>query len=178
VIADAMNALEAKRVQLGLPSLAQNGPRPRWPTIARRVVSVVIKNHNGLHVRPASKLVAALAGFNADLVLEKGGKCVTPDSLNQIALLQVRCNDTLRLLARGPDAEAALAAFQALAAENFGEQPDAAPAVCPRAARVQGKALRYPLPALGQSGKPAPTSPANSGACGRRSARRWTISMR
>ena len=102
-------------------------------------VSVVIKNHNGLHVRPASRLVAALSGFNADLVLEKGGKCVSPDSINQIALLQVRCNDTLRLLARGPDAEAALAAFQALAAENFGEQPDAAPAVfAPVAARVQG----------------------------------------
>ncbi len=123
--------------------------------------------------------MAALSGFNADLVLEKGGKCVSPDSINQIALLQVRCNDTLRLLARGPDAEAALAAFQALAAENFGEQPDAAPALfAPTAARVQGKALRYPLPAPGQSNKPAPTSPTNSGACSRQSARRWTISMR
>lgn len=82
-------------------------------------VSVIINNHNGLHVRPASKLVAALAGFNADLLLEKNGKCVKPDSLNQIALLQVRRNDKLRLLARGPDADAALAAFQALAADNF-----------------------------------------------------------
>ena len=129
VIADAMNALEAKRVQLGLPSLAQNGPEatPMADDLSGESVSVVIKNHNGLHVRPASRLVAALSGFNADLVLEKGGKCVSPDSINQIALLQVRCNDTLRLLARGPDAEAALAAFQALAAENFGEQPDAAP---------------------------------------------------
>jgi PTS hybrid protein len=150
VIADAMNALEAKRVQLGLPSLAQNGPEatPMADDLSGESVSVVIKNHNGLHVRPASRLVAALSGFNADLVLEKGGKCVSPDSINQIALLQVRCNDTLRLLARGPDAEAALAAFQALAAENFGEQPDAAPAVLPPSPRVQGKALRYPLPAL------------------------------
>jgi PTS hybrid protein len=139
---------------------------------------VVIKNHNGLHVRPASRLVAALAGFNADLVLEKGGKCVTPDSLNQIALLQVRCNDTLRLLARGPDAEAALAAFQALAAENFGEQPDAAPApLPPTAARVQGKALRYPLPLrpVRQTGADIANEQRR---CGRRSARRWTISMR
>jgi dihydroxyacetone kinase phosphotransfer subunit len=151
VIADAMSALEAKRVQLGLPSLAQNGPEatPMADDLSGESVSVVIKNHNGLHVRPASRLVAALSGFNAELVLEKGGKCVSPDSINQIALLQVRCNDTLRLLARGPDAEAALAAFQALAAENFGELPDAAPAVfTPPVSRVQGKALRYPLPAL------------------------------
>jgi PTS hybrid protein len=104
---------------------------------------VVINNHNGLHVRPASKLVAALAGFNADLLLEKNGKCVKPDSLNQIALLQVRRNDKLRLLARGPDADAALAAFQALAADNFGESPAAQPAAAPatRARRRHRAAL-------------------------------------
>ncbi|WP_139155090.1 dihydroxyacetone kinase phosphoryl donor subunit DhaM, partial [Enterobacter hormaechei] len=70
VIADAMNALEAKRVQLGLPS---HTPDAAAPTLAddgdAKSVSVIINNHNGLHVRPASKLVAALAGFNADLVL-------------------------------------------------------------------------------------------------------------
>ncbi|MEK6486677.1 dihydroxyacetone kinase phosphoryl donor subunit DhaM [Klebsiella grimontii] len=149
VIEDAMNALEAKRVQLGLPSQ----PQPPSLTAAladdrdARSVSVVIQNPNGLHVRPASKLVAALAGFNADLVLEKEGKCVTPDSLNQIALLQVRRNDTLRLLARGPDADAALAAFQALAAENFGEQTEATPALQPtHAARIQGQVVLNPRP--------------------------------
>lgn len=149
VIEDAMNALEAKRVQLGIPSQPQHDSVAAVLADDRdaRSVSVVIKNHNGLHVRPASKLVAALAGFNADLVLEKGGKCVTPDSLNQIALLQVRCNDTLRLLARGPDADAALAAFQALAAENFGEAVDASPALQPvTAARVQGEVVRCPQP--------------------------------
>ncbi|EIW9477739.1 MULTISPECIES: dihydroxyacetone kinase phosphoryl donor subunit DhaM [Klebsiella] len=147
VIADAMNALEAKRVQLGLPS---HTPDAAAPTLAddgdAKSVSVIINNHNGLHVRPASKLVAALAGFNADLVLEKNGKCVTPDSLNQIALLQVRRHDKLRLLARGPDADAALAAFQALAADNFGESPEVQPTAEPAIpARVEGAALLYPL---------------------------------
>lgn len=147
VIADAMNALEAKRVQLGLPS---HTPDAAAPTLAdagdAKSVSVIVNNHNGLHVRPASKLVAALAGFNADLVLEKNGKCVTPDSLNQIALLQVRRHDKLRLLARGPDADAALAAFQALAADNFGESPQAQPTAEPAIpARVEGAALLYPL---------------------------------
>ena len=100
VIADAMNALEAKRIQLGLPSPTPDAAPT--PTLAddgdSKSLAVVIQNHNGLHVRPASKLVAALAGFNADLLLEKNGKCVKPDSLNQIALLQVRRNDKLRLL--------------------------------------------------------------------------------
>ena len=88
-------------------------------------------------MRPASKLVAALAGFNADLVLEKNGKCVTPDSLNQIALLQVRRHDKLRLLARGPDADAALAAFQALAADGA-----VSPRVSPRTLRICWQAVR------------------------------------
>lgn len=98
-----MNALEAKRIQLGLPSPTPDAAPT--PTLAddgdSKSLAVVIQNHNGLHVRPASKLVAALAGFNADLLLEKNGKCVKPDSLNQIALLQVRRNDKLRLLAVG-----------------------------------------------------------------------------
>lgn len=56
----------------------------------------------------------------------ENGKCVVPDSLNQIALLQVRCNDTLRLIAKGEQAEDALAAFKQLAAENFGESLESA----------------------------------------------------
>ena len=148
VIADAMSALEAKRVQLGLPSPTSDAaPAPMLADDGdTKSVSVNINNHNGLHVRPASKLVAALAGFNADLLLEKNGKCVKPDSLNQIALLQVRRNDKLRLLARGPDADAALAAFQALAADNFGESPEAQPTAEPAIpARVEGAAMLYPL---------------------------------
>ncbi|MHB3024916.1 HPr family phosphocarrier protein, partial [Klebsiella pneumoniae] len=137
----------SKLVAAPAPMLADDGDT--------KSVSVIINNHNGLHVRPASKLVAALAGFNADLLLEKNGKCVKPDSLNQIALLQVRRNDKLRLLARGPDADAALAAFQALAADNFGESPAAQPAAAPATPeRVEGAALRYPL-ALIQPLRPA-----------------------
>ncbi len=75
VIADAMSALEAKRVQLGLPSPTSDAaPEPMLADDGdTKSVSVIINNHNGLHVRPASKLVAALAGFNADLLLEKTG---------------------------------------------------------------------------------------------------------
>ena len=53
------------------------------------------------------------------------------------------------------DADAALAAFQALAADNFGESPAAKPAAAPATPeRVEGAALRYPL-ALIQPLRPA-----------------------
>ncbi|MFP1496064.1 HPr family phosphocarrier protein [Escherichia coli] len=113
VIFDAMHALEAKREQLGLPSSDTeiSDSCPAYDEEARSL-AVVIKNRNGLHVRPASRLVYTLSTFNADMLLEKNGKCVTPESINQIALLQVRYNDTLRLIAKGPEAEEALIAFR------------------------------------------------------------------
>ncbi|WP_204526020.1 dihydroxyacetone kinase phosphoryl donor subunit DhaM [Citrobacter cronae] len=123
VIRDAMHALDAKCEQLGLPSpsAAKSASVELSPDTDARSIAIVVKNPNGIHVRPASRLVSTLSGFNADMWLEKNGKCVVPDSLNQIALLQVRCNDTLRLIAKGEQAEDALAAFKQLAAENFGE---------------------------------------------------------
>ncbi len=54
--------------------------------------SVSVINHNGLHVRPASKLVAALAGFNADLLLEKTGSASNRTA--STVALQVRRNDS------------------------------------------------------------------------------------
>lgn len=144
VIFDAMHALEAKREQLGLPSSDTeiSDKCPPYDEEARSL-SVVIKNRNGLHVRPASRLVYTLSTFNADMLLEKNGKCVTPESINQIALLQVRYNDTLRLIAKGPEAEEALIAFRQLAEDNFGETEEVAPPTLRPVPPVSGKAFYY-----------------------------------
>ncbi|MBJ3814978.1 dihydroxyacetone kinase subunit DhaM [Shimwellia pseudoproteus] len=151
VMQDARDALQAKRVQLGFPPeetapLAAGNPAGREDDTDAQSVTVVVNNPNGLHVRPASRLVGALAGFNARLLLEKDGHCVAPESINQLALLQVRCHDRLRLIASGPEAGPALAAFQALAADNFGEhlapqQPPASPAA--DQPPLGGRVLRY-----------------------------------
>lgn len=148
VICDAMNALDAKCEQLGLPSPSAAKPTSAEfaPDADAHSVAIVVKNPNGIHVRPASRLVSALSGFNANMWLEKNGKCVVPDSLNQIALLQVRCNDTLRLIAKGEQAEDALAAFKQLAAENFGESLEPAHAdtvVTKVPSQVTGTAFCY-----------------------------------
>ena len=81
VIRDAMNALDAKCEQLGLPSPSAAKPASAElsPDADARSVAIVVKNPNGIHVRPASRLVSALSGFNADMWLEKNGKCVVPD---------------------------------------------------------------------------------------------------
>ncbi|WP_336220788.1 dihydroxyacetone kinase phosphoryl donor subunit DhaM [Citrobacter amalonaticus] len=162
VIADAMSALEAKHEQLGLPSATpepHNAPALSAPNAQAKSVSVVIKNPNGLHVRPASRLVATLSAFKADLLLEKNGKCVTPDSLNQIALLQIRCNDTVRLLASGEQADEALAAFSQLAAGNFGESQEDAEVAPASTTEVAGIAFWYTpeLPPVNKASARSPT---------------------
>lgn len=140
-----------------------------------------MKNPNGLHVRPASRLVSTLSGFRADMLLEKNGKCVTPDSLNQIALLQVRCNDTLRLIAKGEQADEALAAFKQLATENFGESVEETPASSTARqlpAQVSGVVFCYsPLHRTSRIRRPSICRKSSS-ACKRRFVRRWTISTR
>lgn len=163
VIADAMNALEAKREQLGLPSPGTEGqvtPALTPKDGAAKSVSVVIHNPNGLHVRPASRLVAALSAFNAELLLEKDGKCVTPNSLNQIALLQVRCHDTVRLLASGEQADEALAAFKQLAADNFGESAHSAERSSAAPLSISGRAFWYrpALPPISRASSQTPES--------------------
>ena len=163
VIADATNALEAKREQLGLPSSADERrmtPVFSAPDAAAKSVSVVIKNPNGLHIRPSSRLVATLSAFDADLLLEKNGKCVTPDSLNQISLLQVRCNDTIRLLASGAQADDALAAFSQLAAENFGESLDDVAITASSTEKITGSAFCYTptLPPVRQASDLSPVA--------------------
>ncbi len=62
-------------------------------------------------------------------------------SINQIALLQVRYNDTLRLIAKGPEAEEALIAFRQLAEDNFGETEEVAPPILRPVPPVSGKAF-------------------------------------
>ncbi|MEO3989146.1 dihydroxyacetone kinase phosphoryl donor subunit DhaM [Pseudocitrobacter cyperus] len=127
VIEDAQSALQAKRIQLGFPLYEERQNADSLEVsdesdAQAQSVTVEINNPNGLHVRPAARLIAGLSGFDAALLLEKEGKCVKPDSINQIALLKVRCHDRVRLIAKGSQAAEALAAFQALAADNFGER--------------------------------------------------------
>ncbi|KKZ18793.1 dihydroxyacetone kinase [Serratia marcescens] len=119
VVAEAQGALQAKQAQLGEAS--PTAKRAALPLAQGKSATWTVQNPHGLHARPAARLVEALAPFKAELVLEKQGQCVDPRSLNQLALLQVRHGDTIRLIADGAQADEALAAFKALAEQHFGE---------------------------------------------------------
>lgn len=121
VAAEALGALGPKQAMLpgkAEPQTVEAAPAPDDGWLR---CEVVVENPHGLHVRPAARLVAALKPFATELKLQKGEKEANPRSLTRLTMLDVRQGDTLTLLARGEDAEAALACFQQLAAERFGD---------------------------------------------------------
>jgi PTS hybrid protein len=119
VLIEAQGALQAKKAQLGEHSPVMKAVE--LPITQGKSLSWTVQNQHGLHARPAALLVETFAEFEAELVLEKQGQCVNPRSLNQLAMLQVRYGDTIRLIASGMQADQALAAFKALAEQHFGE---------------------------------------------------------
>ncbi|MGY3945194.1 dihydroxyacetone kinase phosphoryl donor subunit DhaM [Aeromonas tecta] len=121
VAAEALGALGPKQAML--PAQTASVAREATPEVDEGWLhcEVVVESPHGLHVRPAARLVAALKPFAAEMKLQKGDKEANPRSLTRLAMLNVRQGERLTLLARGEDAEAALACFRQLAEERFGD---------------------------------------------------------
>lgn len=86
-----------------------------------------IRNRMGLHARPAAQFVTTANRFAAQITVRKGNKSANAKSINQVATLGARQGDEVVVDATGPDAGAAVAALQALAADDFGEHEEEAP---------------------------------------------------
>jgi multiphosphoryl transfer protein len=81
-----------------------------------------VENPLGLHARPAARFVAALRGLDAEVQVSASGRGPADGrSLTGLAVLGVHKDDEIRVLARGPEAAAALDAVRALAAANWGD---------------------------------------------------------
>ena len=121
VAREATQALAAKQASLG-----ESAPASATPVVAPSgdSTTITLTNRDGLHARPAARLVAALTPYRARLILSCGDKQADGKSLNQLALLQARHGDRLTLHADGDDAAAALQTFRELAAANFSDPPD------------------------------------------------------
>lgn len=137
VAAEAEGALAAKRELLGeaaSAAIAMPSPQPGGVAVPPSASSVmpggeeltlVVPNRLGLHARPAARIVTALGPFVADVQLVRGDRVVSARSVNRIATLAVRGGETVTFRAVGSDAALALRAIEALAADHFGDAPDA-----------------------------------------------------
>jgi len=85
-------------------------------------VNAVICNERGLHARASAKFVTLAAKFEADIQVTKEDVTVAGISIMGLLTLGAGPGTEIELTARGPEAEAALAALVELITRGFGEE--------------------------------------------------------
>ncbi|MCA0031182.1 phosphoenolpyruvate--protein phosphotransferase [Mesorhizobium sp. B263B2A] len=105
--------------------------------------STIVRVHEGLHARPATRFVKLAKGFESDVELVKDGKAVSAKSSVKLMLLAVKENQEVTVRANGADAieaiEALIGYLENPKAGLDDEEPqtpanDAAPAPAPQPA--------------------------------------------
>lgn len=79
--------------------------------------STIVRVHEGLHARPATRFVKLAKSFESDVEITKSTKSASAKSSVKLMLLAVKENDTVTLRADGADADAALEALVAFLAD-------------------------------------------------------------
>jgi phosphocarrier protein HPr len=82
---------------------------------------VVIDNKLGLHARASAKLTELASRYQAEVWLTRNDRRVNAKSIMGVMMLAAGKGATVTIETEGSDAEAALAAVQALIADKFGE---------------------------------------------------------
>jgi multiphosphoryl transfer protein len=133
VAEEARGGLAGKRAHLGEPEPAPAASDDATPAGPEVRLSLLVDLPHGLHARPAARFVQTASSFDADVRVSNattGRGPVSARSLNAVATLGVVQGQTVDVLARGPDAPAAVEALRSLAARRFDEAAeDLAPVV-------------------------------------------------
>ena len=88
-------------------------------TVVERKATIV--NQEGLHARPAAKIVRLASTFDCDVELSKDGMDVNGKSIMGVMMLAAECGSDILIRATGADAERAVEALAALVDSGFGE---------------------------------------------------------
>ncbi len=86
-----------------------------------RLARATIVNAKGLHARAAAKLAKLSATFKSEITVTRNEQTVSARSIMGLMMLAAAKGSEIEIAARGPDADAALAALVALVAGGFGE---------------------------------------------------------
>jgi phosphocarrier protein HPr len=80
-----------------------------------------IVNLEGLHARPAARIVRLASTFNSEIEISKDGVGVNGKSIMGVMMLAAECGSSIIIRADGPDAKEAAEAIVALVETGFGE---------------------------------------------------------
>jgi phosphocarrier protein len=84
--------------------------------------TLVIKNRNGLHARPAALFVKTSNRFQSEIWVEKEGERVNGKSIMGLMMLAAGQGSSLDIFVEGPDAEEVLSELARLVESKFGEE--------------------------------------------------------
>lgn len=84
--------------------------------------TLTIRNAKGLHARASARFVETVESFNAIARVQRDGQTVTGDSIMGLLMLAASQGTTIDVSVDGPEAEALMAALEALVAGRFGEE--------------------------------------------------------
>jgi phosphocarrier protein len=83
---------------------------------------LLIINKRGLHARASAKFVQMVERFTAEVWVTRGSETVGGNSIMGLMMLAAGPGTTVTVSAKGPDAEAALAAITELVESKFNEE--------------------------------------------------------
>ena len=118
------------------PAIADVGPEVEYDRVFAE--KAILALPHGIHARPAARIGACARDFEAEVQLVKDGKRGNARSTVSLLALGTSYEDEITVEARGPDAEAALAAIVDLLSSDMGERLQAAtPASATRTATIE-----------------------------------------
>ncbi|MDR3458644.1 MAG: HPr family phosphocarrier protein [Verrucomicrobiae bacterium] len=107
---------------------AENSCNPKPGSRAAEAGAVrqvfVLKNHQGLHCRPAALIINTLKGLVCTVIVENDGISANARSIFELLNLAAGYQTKLTFTVTGPDANKALAAIQRIFESNFADAYD------------------------------------------------------
>ncbi|HUF86505.1 MAG TPA: HPr family phosphocarrier protein [Thermohalobaculum sp.] len=83
--------------------------------------TLTIRNAKGLHARASARFVETVERFDATASVARDGQSVAGDSIMGLLMLAAGQGARIEVRVDGPEAEALMAALEALVAARFGE---------------------------------------------------------
>ncbi|MCE1205877.1 MAG: HPr family phosphocarrier protein [Spirochaetia bacterium] len=85
-------------------------------------LETTIKNRAGIHARPSAMIAQTAVKFTSRVFLEKGGNRINAKSIMGIITLAASFGSVIKIIADGPDEQAAAEAIKALFDSGFNEE--------------------------------------------------------
>lgn len=89
--------------------------------MAAIVRELEIVNERGLHARASAKFVKCAEAFDASITVSRDGQTVPATSIMGLMMLAAAMGTSISVEASGPEANAAMAALEALVVSKFDE---------------------------------------------------------